>query len=169
MVSSGRRPLARSARVTERRGLGGVGLGEVDGGNVALEEVLNDVGVLLEEGRAHDQVSGHVLAAGPEGLLVDEDLALGLLDHPGGPGLGHPGAGDRAGLEDRLAEAGVPLRADREAAWRDFAGWRVNYDTVLIIMAGFVMAPYAPWISDRSPAGRYRPPILMRRRRGPRV
>jgi hypothetical protein len=70
---------------------------------------------------------------------------------------------------DRLAEAGVPVRADREAAWRDFAGWRVNYDTVLIIMAGFVMAPYAPWISDRSPAGRYRPPILRRRRPGPRV
>ena len=68
---------------------------------------------------------------------------------------------------DRLAEAGVPLRNDREAAWRDFAGWRVNYDTVLIILAGFVMAPYAPWISDRSPAGRYRPPILTRRRRRP--
>lgn len=66
---------------------------------------------------------------------------------------------------DRLAEAGVPLRADRDAAWRDFAGWRVNYDTVLVIMAGFLLAPYAPWISDRSPAGRYRPPILMRRRR----
>ena len=68
---------------------------------------------------------------------------------------------------DRLAEAGVPLRADREQAWRDFAGWRVNYDTVLIILAGFVMAPYAPWVSDRSPAGRYRPPVLMRRRRRP--
>ena len=27
--------------------------------------------------------------------------------------------------------AGVPLRPDREQAWRDFAGWRVNYDTVL--------------------------------------
>ena len=68
---------------------------------------------------------------------------------------------------DRLAAAGVPLRADREQAWRDFAGWRVNYDTVLIILAGFVMAPYAPWISDRSPAGRYRPPVLRRRRRKP--
>jgi fumarate reductase subunit D len=66
---------------------------------------------------------------------------------------------------NRLAEAGVPLRADRDQAWRDFAGWRVNYDTVLIILAGFVMAPYAAWISDRSPAGRYRPPVLMRRRR----
>ena len=31
-----------------------------------------------------------------------------------------------------LEAAGVPLRPDREQAWRDFAGWRVNYDTVLI-------------------------------------
>ena len=60
---------------------------------------------------------------------------------------------------DRLAEAGVPLRADREQAWRDFAGWRVNYDSALIIMAGFVRAPHAPWVSDRSPAGSHRPPI----------
>jgi hypothetical protein len=66
---------------------------------------------------------------------------------------------------DRLAEAGLPMRADREQAWRDFAGWRVNYDTVLVIMAGFVMAPYAPWISDRSPSGRHRPPLISRRRR----
>ena len=56
---------------------------------------------------------------------------------------------------------------DRDQAWRDFAGWRVNYDTVVTILAGFVLAPYAPWISDRSPAGRHRPPILMRRRRRP--
>ena len=68
-------------------------------------------------------------------------------------------------LYDQLAEAGLPMRADREQAWRDFAGWRVNYDTVLTIMAGFVMAPYAPWVSDRSPAGRHRPPLINRRRR----
>ena len=30
------------------------------------------------------------------------------------------------------------------------AGWRVNYDTVLVTLAGFFMAPYAPWSSDRS-------------------
>jgi hypothetical protein len=33
---------------------------------------------------------------------------------------------------DRLSAAGLPVRADRDQAWRDFAGWRVNYDTVLI-------------------------------------
>lgn len=48
-----------------------------------------------------------------------------------------------------LAERGVPLKHDREQAWRDFAGWRVNYDAVLVALAGFTMAPYAPWSSDR--------------------
>jgi hypothetical protein len=68
---------------------------------------------------------------------------------------------------ERLAAAGLPMRADREQAWRDFAGWRVNYDTVLVTMAGFVMAPYAPWISDRSPARRHRPPLRRLHRRRP--
>ena len=37
-------------------------------------------------------------------------------------------------LCERLGDAGVPLRADRDQAWRDFAGWRVNYDRVLITL-----------------------------------
>jgi hypothetical protein len=45
----------------------------------------------------------------------------------------------------RLAEAGVPLKSDLEQAWRDFAGWRVNYDSVLLDLAGLTMAPSAPW------------------------
>ena len=49
-----------------------------------------------------------------------------------------------------LADAGVPLKADLEQAWRDFAGWRVNYDRVLLSLAALTMAPYAPWSSDRS-------------------
>jgi hypothetical protein len=53
---------------------------------------------------------------------------------------------------DRLVAAGLPVVDDREQAWRDFAGWRVNYDTVLVTLAGLVMAPYAPWSSDRSAA-----------------
>ncbi len=50
----------------------------------------------------------------------------------------------------RMEAAGIPLRADRDAAWRDFAGWRVNYDTVLLRLAEITLAPYAPWTSDRS-------------------
>jgi hypothetical protein len=63
-----------------------------------------------------------------------------------------------------LAAAGVPLKADLDQAWRDFAGWRVNYDRVLLAMASLTMAPYAPWSSDRSMIVRRRP--LNRRRSG---
>ena len=49
----------------------------------------------------------------------------------------------------RLAESGSPVRADREQAWRDFRGWRVNYDRVLVALAALVVAPPAPWSSDR--------------------
>ena len=51
---------------------------------------------------------------------------------------------------DYLAEQDVPLLSDRDQAWRDYAGWRVNYDKELISLAGLTMAPYAPWSSDRS-------------------
>jgi len=52
---------------------------------------------------------------------------------------------------DQLAAAGVPHKTDREQAWRDFAGWRVNYDRTLILLCGLVMAPRASWSSDRVP------------------
>lgn len=48
-----------------------------------------------------------------------------------------------------LEAAGVPLRADRDKAWRDFQGWRVNYDAVLVGIAKMVVAPPARWSSDR--------------------
>ena len=50
----------------------------------------------------------------------------------------------------RLAQAGVPLKVDQEQAWRDFAGWRVNYDKVLLMLAGLTMAPRVPWSGDRA-------------------
>ena len=49
----------------------------------------------------------------------------------------------------QLAEIGVPLKPDRDQAWRDFAGWRVNYDTALLALSGLLMAPLSPWSSDR--------------------
>jgi hypothetical protein len=51
---------------------------------------------------------------------------------------------------DLLKEAGVPLIQDRDQAWKDYAGWRVNYDRPLLALARLVGAPYAPWSSDRS-------------------
>jgi hypothetical protein len=51
---------------------------------------------------------------------------------------------------DQLVAAGLPVKPDREAAWLSFKGWRVNYDTVLLALCTLLMAPYAPWSSDRS-------------------
>jgi len=51
---------------------------------------------------------------------------------------------------NHMAEQGVPLKPDRDEAWRDFSGWRVNYDTPLLSLCAVTMAPYAPWSSDRS-------------------
>lgn len=50
---------------------------------------------------------------------------------------------------DAWAELGVPLKPDRDQAWRDFAGWRVNYDAVLIGLAVLTIAPKGLWSSDR--------------------
>ena len=54
---------------------------------------------------------------------------------------------------DELADAGVAIVADRDKAWRDYAGWRVNYDNALLGLAQMLRVPYAPWTSDRYPLG----------------
>ncbi len=56
---------------------------------------------------------------------------------------------------ERLEQAGMPLKPDREKAWIDFAGWRVNYDQTLLGLCALTMPPMAPWSSDRMPL--YRP------------
>jgi hypothetical protein len=53
-----------------------------------------------------------------------------------------------------LSAAGVPLKPDRERCWVDFTGWRVNYDFVLMALCSLIMAPPAPWTSDRAPVSR---------------
>jgi len=54
---------------------------------------------------------------------------------------------------DRLHAQGVPIKADRDQAWRDYSGWRVNYDSALLGIAEFVVAPEGVWSSDRPPLG----------------
>ncbi len=49
---------------------------------------------------------------------------------------------------DIFQAEGIKLK-EREQAWMDYAGWRVNYDAVLIALARLTMAPFAMWSSDR--------------------
>ena len=50
---------------------------------------------------------------------------------------------------EQLSSAGVPLKTDREASWRDFASMRSQYDFALIALANFLHVPEALWSSDR--------------------
>jgi hypothetical protein len=51
---------------------------------------------------------------------------------------------------DELESYGVPINPDRDFCWDHYAGWRVNYDEVLIRLAWITTAPYAVWSSDRA-------------------
>jgi hypothetical protein len=58
-----------------------------------------------------------------------------------------------------LEAAGIPLRKDRDAAFADFNGWRVNYDRPLLAISRLVLAPEAHWntADDRAAFGRFGP------------
>ena len=84
------------------------------------------------------------------------------LDYDADPASTDPISITRAEFDDAFAQmrgAGVPMVDDQAQAWRDFAGWRVNYDVVLLALAEVTMAPYAPWTSDRSGPRHRRPRI----------
>jgi len=76
------------------------------------------------------------------------------ITHNAAPAPGDPISISRDEFDaayDALAAVDVPLKPDRDRAWRDFAGWRVNYDTTLLTLARLTVAPAAPWTSDRPP------------------
>jgi len=51
---------------------------------------------------------------------------------------------------DRLTAAGFPVERSAEQAWRDFRGWRVNYEPLAWRIADLVDAPPAPWSGPRT-------------------
>lgn len=96
------------------------------------------------------------------GFLALRDIAAfyGLRVDPD-PAPNAPISVRREEFDEVLAElerGGVPLVDDREKAWRDFAGWRVNYDEALLALCALTVAPEARWSSDR--CGRFHRPTL---------
>ena len=63
---------------------------------------------------------------------------------------------------DQLGQIGMPLKADRDQAWLDFAGWRVNYDRVLTSLTRLTIAPPAPWSGSRFEPNQM-PPLFLRK------
>jgi hypothetical protein len=84
-------------------------------------------------------------------LFLRRIAALFNLPHATNPAPTDPIAVTRDEFDEvwrRMADAGMPLK-DPDQSWRDFKGWRVNYDEVLIRLANLTEAPIAPWSSDR--------------------
>lgn len=46
---------------------------------------------------------------------------------------------------ENLAAYGVPLKPDRDLAWKSFHGWRINYDVVLSRLMDLIVAPPIGW------------------------
>jgi hypothetical protein len=81
------------------------------------------------------------------------DIPLLPIPEPDDPTSAQRISITRAEFDDACSQielAGLPMKADHDQAWQDYAGWRINYDAALLSLAAMVMAPYAPWSSDRS-------------------
>ncbi|MEI8308362.1 MAG: hypothetical protein WCF99_14990 [Chloroflexales bacterium] len=51
---------------------------------------------------------------------------------------------------EHMRVANVPIEQPIEIAWRDYCGWRVNYEAAAAALATFIVAPPAPWTGRRS-------------------
>ena len=85
-------------------------------------------------------------------------VALGTLadtfqvDHPRDPAPDHPISMSRATFDElciELRSRGIPLRPDLDQAWRDFAGWRVNYDATLIGLLAYLRIEPGEWFGEQ--------------------
>jgi hypothetical protein len=63
----------------------------------------------------------------------------------------------------QLTNEGLPIKPDMDKAWKEYCGWRVNYDTLLLALAALTMAPRAAWSSDREGLTYVSPPVLRKK------
>lgn len=57
---------------------------------------------------------------------------------------------------DALIGTGFPVERSVEEAWRNFAGWRINYEGLADRLAALILPPPAPWLSNRPIMGEVR-------------
>jgi hypothetical protein len=62
-----------------------------------------------------------------------------------------------------LEGVGFPIERDHEDAWRHFAGWRVNYESVADALTALVLPPPAPWLLPRPDVGMANFPRILNR------
>lgn len=98
----------------------------------------------------HDPNADLCIRAGYLALRKIADLFA--IQYDPAPKPGDPTSVSRADFDQACAHMesiGIKLKDDREAAWKSFNGWRVNYDTPLVRLANLIVAPPSPWTGER--------------------
>jgi hypothetical protein len=63
----------------------------------------------------------------------------------------------------RLKAVGYAMERSPEEAWRNFQGWRINYEHIVDVLTELVMPPPAPWLLPRPGLGAVRWPVVVDR------
>ena len=63
----------------------------------------------------------------------------------------------------RLEAIEFPMERDFDEAWRNFQGWRVNYEPIVDALTALIVPPPAPWFLPRPELGRSDRPIILNR------
>jgi hypothetical protein len=63
----------------------------------------------------------------------------------------------------RLQDVGFPMARDVDETWRNFRGWRVNYEGIVDALSALIMPPPAPWFVPRPELGATTYPIIFNR------
>ena len=72
----------------------------------------------------------------------------------------------RAEFDDglrRLVEVNFPMERDADEAWRNFVGWRVNYEPIVDELTRLILPPPAPWFVKRPELGDATWPVIKNR------
>ena len=63
----------------------------------------------------------------------------------------------------RLREVDWPAERDLEESWRNFQGWRVNYEPIVDELTALIMPPPSPWFVARPELGAAEWPVVINR------
>ena len=81
--------------------------------DMRLEELVDDIGILIEERLADNDVGRHKLAVRPERALIDKDFAMAFDHQTRRPRFRHPGSINFSPLEQRQ-DGGIIRREESE-------------------------------------------------------
>ena len=128
---------------------------------LATETVL-DAAVLVQSACETERQfrSELCIDAGIQALGAIAECMGIVLEPPGeDPGINLPRETFDAGCRE-LAESGVPMRPDGDAAWRAFRHGRARYEPVLSLLGAITFAPRSDWSAWSDDTPHHNPPLL---------